>query len=292
MSWHPNDLVADQDLQDYEQAILTNFGQVEWLARRTKAIEDWLLPIVRANGFDPNRFRTRFEPDQVWGFTGGTYTDLTASARDTTEDDLDLAAIFAAPSTDAIFIGSVGPFRGLHWRLLDSVSNAANTLTVSYWNDQWTALDVSDATAKTSGKPFSGGGSMNWPLVPDWVLRTVNASKAFYWTKIALTAVPTGAKATQIGCIRRSALAAPATLRTLMLIFREAPTAQNGGPWKEKADYYEKEADLALQRALPVIGSEFDTDDAATPHDMISATSASQTTDQAAGQAPFTLERA
>lgn len=290
MSWSPNDLVSDQDLIDYETNVASAMGQQQWLSRRTKAIEDWLLPIVRANGFDPNRFRTRFEPEKVCGYTGAVYTDLTTAARDTTEDDLNLATILATGGTDALYIGCVGPFRGLHWRLLENISSAAATLTVSYWNDQWTVLSVNDATSKTSGKPLSSGGSMIWALPSDWDIRTLNASDPLYWIRVQLSATPTGAKATQIGAIRRSALAAPATLRTLMLIFREAPSSQDG-PWKDKAAYYEKEADLALQRALPIIGGEFDLTDPAKPSDLISAAESGQTTDQATGGGAFRWER-
>jgi len=290
MSWHPNDLVADQDLVDYEQKILSQFGQSNWLARRTKVIEDWILPILRANGFDPFRFRTRFEPDKVWGYTAAAYTDYTAAAGDVTEDDVNLASVFATPANDVLYVGSRGPFRGLHWRLLENVSSVANTLTVSYWNDQWTPVSVNDATSRSAGKPFSAGGSMTWPMVADWVVRTLSGSDPLYWVKVGLSAVPTGAKTTQIGCIRRSALCAPATLRTLMLIFKEASTQQDG-PWKDKADYYEKEADLAMQRALPILGGEFDTDDDTKPSDLIGAAEASQTTAEATGGGAFRLER-
>ena len=40
----------------------------------------------------------------------------------------------------------------------------------------------------------------------------------------------------EIGAIRRSVLSAPATLRTLLLIMREAPTG-GPGPWADKADW-------------------------------------------------------
>lgn len=290
MSWHPNDLVSDQDLVDYEQAVLTSFGQTGWQARRTKVLEDWLFPIVKANGFDPYRLRTRFQPDQVWGFTGAVYTDLTGAAGDNIENDINLATVLATVGTDAVYIGSIGPFRGLHWRFLDSVSAVASVATVSYWNDQWTPVTLTDRTAKVAGKTFSAGGSMTWPLLGDWTIRTLNLSKPLYWVKVTVTATPTGALATQIGAIRRSALAAPAALRTLMLIMREAPTGQ-AGPWQAKAEYYEKEADLALQRALPIIGGEFDMDDPVTPLDLISPTSAVQTSDEASGGGAFRLER-
>src|SRR5690349_8785389 len=113
MSWHPNDLVTDADLRDYESEILKRFGQTSWQARRTKALEDWLFPILKGQGFDPYALRTRYECDAVYGSTNGTYTDVTSATRDTVEDDLDLAAVFATPGTDALYVGSTQPFRGL-----------------------------------------------------------------------------------------------------------------------------------------------------------------------------------
>lgn len=290
MSWHPNDLVADQDLVDYESAILTNFGASAWLTRRTKVLEDWLFPILKANGYDPQRLRTRFEPDVALQFTASAYTDRTGVLKDDTEDDLTLSTVFATPGTDALFIGSTGPFRGLHWRMLDAVNATAATLTVSYWNDAWTALTVTDGTAKTVGKPFSGGGSMTWPMVADWTIRTLNSSLPLYWVKVTLSAVPATAKVTQCGCIRRSCLAAPAALRTLMAIFREAPTSQDG-PWKEKGEYYEKEADAALQRALLIVGGELDTANSAKPSDTVDATEAAQSNEEASTLEPWAWER-
>ena len=78
------------------------------------------------------------------------------------------------------------------------------------------------------------------------------------------------------------------TFRTLELIMREAPTS-GSGPWAEKAEYYKGEADLALQRALQIIGGEFETDDP--PTDVISAEEAAQTTEQV-GAGGWKMERA
>lgn len=259
MSWFPNDLVTDQDLVAYESEVLTRFGQVSWETRRLKAIEDWLGPILRGQGYQIEHLRTRHEADQVWGFTGGAYSNLTGAAANTTADDLDLAAILATPATDAIFIGSTQQFRGLSVRMLETVSAQAGTLTVSYWNDAWTALTVTDGTEKTEGTPFSGGGSMTWRVPSDWVKRSVNDSDRLYWVRLQLSATPTPGTAGQIGVIRRSLLCAPVTFRTLTLIMREAPTGGTG-PWTEKALWYETEADAALQRALPHLAGEFDTD--------------------------------
>jgi hypothetical protein len=277
-SWHPADLVTDQDLVDYESTILTKFGASTWLAKRTKALEDWLFPILRANRFDPQQLRTRFEADRVLGLTGGVYTDLTVAARDGTADDLNLAAVIATPATDALYVGAQAPFRGLFVGVTDQVSSASATLSARYWSGQWATLDVTDGTIASAGKTLSGGGSVVWPMPADWSRRALADAAATYWVKVTLTATPTGAKAGQLAVIRASLLRAPAIYRTLQLIFAEAETGADG-PWVERADFYGKEAAAAMSRALPLIGDEFDTD----ASDQIGAAEAGQTSAEVSG---------
>jgi hypothetical protein len=285
VSWHPSDLVSDIDLVDYEQAITSQFGPTHWTNRRTKALEDWLFPILKTQGIDPDRIRTRAQADNVFGYTASTFSDLTSNASSETADDLNLATVFATVGTDALYIGSDRPFRGVFVRMLDSVSAITSALTVAYWNGAWTTLPISNGTAKTSGKTFSGGGSITWTLPVDWQTRVVNGAASRYVVKLTVSATPTGALATQLGVIRASALRAPVTFRTLELIFREAPTGHEG-PWQEKADYYAKEAEAALQRALLLVGGEIDTDE----DDLISPEEEDQTTEAVGGG--WRLERA
>lgn len=285
MSWSPSDLVDDTDLTAYEADILTNFGQVAWTSKRTKVLEDWLFPILKGRGFDPYRLRTRYECDAVFGFTGSVYTDFAAAASSGTADDLNLATIFTTPGTDILYLGSTQPFRGVFVRLLDTVSSAAGVLSVSYFNGNWEALTITDGTIQVAGKTFSAGGSVTWTMPIDWMTRVVNSSSQLYWVKLTVSAVPTGAKAGQIAVIRNSSLRAPATFRTLQMIMAEAPTGQEG-PWRDKQQFYKEEADTALQRALQIVGGEFDTD----VSDQVSVTEAAQTSDEASG-GPWVLER-
>lgn len=278
MSWSPNDLLSDSDLLSYEGGILESFAKTNWLDKRRKAIEDWMFPILRVQGFTPERFRTRYEPCAVYGYTASTYSYQRANAISQTEDDINLATVFATPGTDVLYIGSDKQFRGLSVRMLAGVSAVAGTMTVSLWQDAWVNAPIQNGTLKTAGKPFSGGGAVTWDVPQDWVVRRVNASAYLYWAKVVLSATPTAATTCQIGVIRRSVLCAPLTLRTLSLIMREAPTSA-AGPWTDKATYYEQEADAALQRALSLVGGEFDTDE----NDLISDTEAAQTNEDAGG---------
>jgi hypothetical protein len=259
MSFNVNDLLTDDDLVSYERNILTQFGATDWQARRTKALEDWLFPILKGQGFDPNRLRTRYECDQVYGYTSAAYTDFTSASKDTTTEDINLATVLATANSGVLYIGSKVKFRGIFLRLLDSVSSIASVMTVQYWSGGWEAVGLLDRTS-INGKTLASGGAVTWTLPVDWAVRNISDTNGLYWVKVTVSATPTGAVASQIGTIRASALRAPTTFRTLQLIFQEAPTGGDG-PWAEKAAFYRAEADAALQRALPIIGGEFDTDE-------------------------------
>src|SRR5688500_13946330 len=160
MSWHPNDLVSDADLKAYERTIDTQFGENEWQAKRQKALEDWLFPLLASSGLNPYRLRARFQPGQVWGCTSSVFADYTDAARSTPADTIPVGTIQAA-SSDALYIGAPWQFRGVSIRMRDAVSSTAADLTVETWRDQWKAFvatQVSDGTLAANGKPFSKGG--------------------------------------------------------------------------------------------------------------------------------------
>ncbi len=286
MSWHPNDLVSDADLLAYERTILTQFNVADWQAKRLKALEDWLWPQLRERGYPAERFRTRIAATSVLSSTSSVFTDQTDAASDATADDLNLTTILAA-GTDYLALGSAQQFRGVSVRVLDGVNSVAATLTVESWQDAWTAMTVTDTTQLTIGKPFSKGGTVIWVVPDNWTVRALNSSDPLYWVRLRLSAAPTGLRVGQISCIRRSVLCAPATFRTLALIFREAPVSHKS-PWIEKADFYEREAQLAINRAWPLVGGEFDLN--VPPDDVVDATEIAQTSDTAA--TPFRWERA
>jgi len=276
-SWAPNDLVSDADLTAYERKILTQFGVSDWQMRRQKVLEDWLFPQLEAKGFLPQRFRTRFDINAVLSVTSAVTTDQTSAAR--TVGGLNLNTILAT-SSDLIYIGSVEPFRGISVRMQDAVNAVAATLTLQVWADTWkTPTSINDGTKLVSGTPFSSGGAITWTMPDALVERSLQSTGPYYWAKLALSTAPTASTAIgPIGVIRRSRLCAPAALRTLSLIFREAPTSSDG-PWDEKAEYYEVEADKAFARVIEHIGGEFDTD----ADDQVDADEAVQTSDSVSG---------
>jgi hypothetical protein len=282
--WAPNDLVSDADLIAYERKILTQFAAADWKSRRAKALEDWLFPLLEAAKFVPERLRTRYEVSHVLGVTSAVSSDLTEVAK--SEGGLNLANILAAPS-DALYIASSTPFRGVSVRMQDAVNAVTAALTVEVWTDTWAApAGISNDTV-ASGKPFTRGGAITWTVPDGLVERSLQGVGPYYWLKLSASATMTAGTAIgPVSVIRRSRLCGPAALRTLALIFREAPTGQDG-PWEEKADWYEAEADKALTRVLESIGGEFDTN----VTDVIEPEEAAQTSAQVTGGG-WTFERA
>lgn len=276
MSWSPNDLVTDTDLVAYERQILEQFGAGDWLDRRQKALEDWLFPLLSSRGFNPDRLRTRVEPNAVLGYTSSTFSDQTSAAA--TEDGLVLSTILAT-SSDRLYVGSKSAFRGLSVRQLDSVNAVSATMSLQAWADTWSSVGPASNATVSGTAPFAKGGPITWDLPESLVRRSVNDVGPYYWVRLGLSAAPTsGTKIGPLLVIRRSRLCAAVTFRTLCLIFREAPTGQDG-PWSDKAAWYEKEAEQAWLRVVDHIGGEFDTDDS----DAISEDEADQTADTASG---------
>jgi len=286
MSWTPNDLVTDADLLAHHPTILSQFGKIHWGDARAKAIEDWLWPQLLAANYDPQRFRTRFAAEAVYIDANGTFSDVTAAAQSATADDLTLATAFASTTT-RLCVGSPSAFRGLSIRVTDTPNATAATLEVAVWCDQWRTLRVADGTQATLGVPFSRGGAITWTAPDEWVVRAVNGTIA-YWARLSLSVAPAAGQAGQVSVIRRSRLCGPVTHRTLSMIFRGAPLSQDG-PWRDLADWHEREAEQALARVLPTLGGEFDT---VTEDDVIDATEAAQTADDARGTTAWTFERA
>ncbi len=283
-SWAPNDLVSDADLTAYDRLILTQHGASDWQGRRQKALEDWLFPQLEARGFMPQRLRTRFELDHVLGVTSSVSSDKTAAAK--TEGGLNLATILAA-SSDALYIGSDEPFRGLSVRMQDAVNAVAASLSVSAWVDAWTPVAALNNGTVTGTKPFTKGGAITWALPEGWVERSIQGAGPLFWVKLALSAAMTaGTVIGPVSAIRRSRLCAPAALRTLALIYREAPTSQDG-QWEQKAVWAQEEADKAFARVIDAIGGEFDTD----VDDVIDGAESGQTAAQVTGRPAFDFSR-
>jgi len=277
MNWSPSDLVSDDDLLAYEGAILTLWNKGTWQTKRQAALQDWLWPILRAEGYAPRQLRTRVVPHALRAYT--------AAAWSTPTEPITLSSVWATVATDYLYIGSQELFTGLWVELLESVSAVTAALTVQYWGGAWKTLPIADGTKVTAGKTLSGGGSVRWVTPENWDTRDLDDLTApYYWVRVSVSAKPTGAIAQHLGVIRDSVLRPAAIFRTLALIFHEAPLSSEG-PWTEKAEFYEREAAAAMARALPLVGAEMDVDDS----NLVDTTEAEQTGAEA-GQT-WSLER-
>jgi hypothetical protein len=170
--------------------------------------------------------------------------------------------------------------------MADTPSSATAVLTVALWTDAWQTVQTDDRTT-ANGAAFAKGGSVTWRQPAEWVERSVNSIGPRYWARLTVSAALTaGAKAGQVGVIRRSLFCAPTTYKALAWIFRAAPAAQDG-PWRDKAAYYDDLAETALSRALDNAGGEFDT---VIEDDVIDTDEAAQTAAEAGGGA-WVIER-
>lgn len=255
--WTPSDLLTDLDLLALDRLCLTDFG-VSALTDKRRAAVDWLAPRVEQSGYKLWQHRVRRAPEAVFGYTGAAFVDYTDAAKDTTEGDLALATIFAAPAGDALYVGSRDPFKGVYLGLLDTINSNTCTLAVSVWSGAWTAVtSLADGTRIGTGKSLSGGGLVAWQHPDSWSRRSVNNS-LLYWAKLTVSSSLTaGTVAAQVAPVVASRLTLPASYYALGLLYQES-YGSNRGAWQEKAGTFFDKAANALDVALPLIADEFD----------------------------------
>jgi hypothetical protein len=179
---------------------------------------------------------------------------------DATSDDLDLNDVFVTAGSDALYLGSRDPFRGVFLAMADSVNVTSSVLSMAYWNGAWTApSSVVDGTIQTVGRSLSGAGRVVWSQPDDWFRRPLNNSPA-YWARLTVTVRPSDeTRVGQILPLARSRLTYPTALFTLGLIYAEG-WANTRGDWQTKASDYLTRAEAMLDRVLPLVADEFDID--------------------------------
>lgn len=257
--WTPSDILTDLDLLAIDRLALTDFGVSALTDKRAVAV-DWLAQRVEQAGYRLHQHAIRKVPDAVWGYDGATYTDYTTASGDTTDGDLPLATIFAAPATAMIYLGSRDPFRGVQVGVLDAVNANTCTLAVRVWAGAWTSVtSLADGTLASASKSLSGGGLVSWQRPDAWSRRTVNNS-LLHWARLTLSSSLTAATAASyLRPIVPSRLTLPGTFYALGLLYQESYGSQRG-QWQEKADVFFTRAAAELEIALPLIVDEFDVD--------------------------------
>jgi hypothetical protein len=255
--WTPADLLTDLDLLAIDRLCLSDFN-VTSLADKRRAAMDWLAPRVEQAGYKLWQHAVRKAPDAVFGYTGYAYTDFTSAALDTTDADLALSSVVLAPATDALYVGSRDPFKGLYVGIADRVNTNSTLLDVSVWTGKWTTVtSLIDGTQATARKSCSGGGMVTWQPPDTWTKRSVNNS-LLYWGKVTFSSsLSPAAAAGQLTPIAASRLTFPAAHYALGLLYQESYGSQRG-QWLEKADKMFAAAEGGLAVALPLIADEFD----------------------------------
>lgn len=252
------DVLSELDILAYDSEVLTTFGATTSAVsanldnKRRVAVDDWLYNGLIRRGYSPEKHSVRFAPDQVWGYTGGTYTDLTDAAKDNTASDINPNTVLASAGTDALYVGMSQPFAGLWVTILDTPNiNTLTGLQAAYWNGgQWSNVNsLVDGTSAVSSLALSGGGRVSWQMPTTWQPRPLNGEDWRFWVKLTTTRQPSAAtRLTHLLPIRRSRLTAPAAIKALSLLYAESWGVQNG-QWREKSDEYAKMADLMLEAA-------------------------------------------
>jgi hypothetical protein len=226
--WSQLSLVTDTEIGQIEPeatAVSAPWGATTWASARTEAKRDlkiWLERDFNAQSDSAftdlsrrqfasimlpaitDRILDRWAPDWVFQLTDGTFTDRTTAARDDTENDLDIAAVFVTPGADRLYVGALWEFEGLMVKLLDAVNANASVLTVNYWSDsEWKSIVATDGTA-AAGKTFGQSGRLTWTLPTDWERRRWNGTaEEFYWIELVVSATLTpGTKSTQLLPVR------------------------------------------------------------------------------------------
>jgi hypothetical protein len=252
MAWSTLILASEASIAKLEpQAVHTDqpWGRVDWPDQIQAAKDDLEIWIERDHPVPSgaaDRVRDRWDPDYAWGLTGGAYTDLTSDLSNDTEEDVDLATVFATAATDRLYVGARYEFDGVWLQLLDSVNAAASVLTVSYWGrNQWTSADVTDGTA-LSGATLAQSGRVTWRAPGDWERRKLNGTaEEHYWVELRVSlALTAGTAVTQILPLRPpKGLRRVATLLALSHILGGLEL-QSSDPerWRDKADRYREDA--------------------------------------------------
>lgn len=256
----PEDLCATLDVLAQDVEAVENAPDSPIGDKIRSAVEDWLDPLLITHGYVPDRHLTRREPTKLFTSIAGVFEDRTSDACGGGGTAIALQTVFAAPSTDAIYIGLDRPFRGLFVGLQDTVNTVGIASSVTYWNGQWTAVNSLVNDTLVSGAPFGKAGRIRWQLPGDWLKRHVNSEGLYWWVRFQVNSTPAACPVTELLPITKSRLTTPVALEALSRLYFEGWTGSERGDWKAKAEHAHTRADAAFQRVVGLIRDEFDVD--------------------------------
>lgn len=248
MSWAGLSLVTDAELGQLEpEAVAPTlpWGQTIWTDARAEAKRDlkiWIeMDFPEVIGV-ADRVLDRWAPDYVFGYTGGSYSDLRTAAENDTEDDVDLSTVFATFGTDKLYVGALWGFDGVYALMTGTRNANTATLTVKYSGPSgWTTLIATDGTS-SSGKTFAQSGRITWTQPTTWQRERLNGTgDEYFWVELSVSAALTsGTSLTQILGIRPpDGLKRCAAYLSLGHIYNGlAAQAPNDTRWRTQSDRY------------------------------------------------------
>jgi len=263
---HYEDLLSELDVLALDSLALDDFGidATAILTDKRRLAVEWVRRALEREGLDPNRHITRHVPIKAFTHIGGAYTDVTEGLGNK-DGVLDLAAVFATPSSDSLFIAHPQPFAALYVGMLDEVNTNNSTCvnSVTYWNGgKWAGVNsAADGTAVSASGAFSGGGRISWQMPTDIQRRPLNNSDYLYWARLRIDRTPTSStNVLQILPVRRSRLTLPGAYYALARLYDDGDQRRRG-EWVDKVERYERKAGELLADAIAHARDEFDIDE-------------------------------
>lgn len=252
MGWSALSLVSDAELGQLEPEAVASggpWGAVTWSAARAEAkrsLKIWLESDFPDVVGVADRVLDKWRADFAFGYTGGSYADVTSAVGDDTEDDLTLSSVLATFGTDRLYIGAAWEFEALAVLMTGTRNAAASVLTAKYLGPVgWTSLSATDGTA-TAGATLAKSGRITWTTPTDWQRERLNGTgDEYYWVELSISAALTsGATVSQILPVRApDGLKRVAAYLALHHILNGlAAGAAQPEFWQTKADNYLKAA--------------------------------------------------
>jgi hypothetical protein len=135
MAWAQLTLCTDSDLGALEpEATNGHWRSVTWPNQRAEAKRDLKIWLERDYAHIPgvaDKVKDTVAADTIWGYTGSAYSDLTDTASNDDESDVNLATTFTTVNTDRLYVGSASEFDGLYVSMHSTLNAAASTLTTA-----------------------------------------------------------------------------------------------------------------------------------------------------------------
>lgn len=107
---------------------------------------------------------------------GSEGTDISAELQDGDTTDVAMDAFTTIALSNALYVGSWLPFRGVRVTQGSDPQNTASVLTVKYWNGSaWTAVSGYTDGTISGGATFAITGNVIWTVPTDWTLGSLRS---------------------------------------------------------------------------------------------------------------------